>query len=276
MQRLSVLTALYLEIFIKVKMNCFIVNLHQDVERRKLVTDDIKKNKLDFSIMEAVDGRILSDEDIKKYYNEEKAIGLFNRKLSLGEIGCALSHIRIYEKMASESIPSALILEDDICILDNKIDEILKNLEKIYPADVPVVVLLNYVERYLSNNKNIKIDNKYSVHDSYRGTSTSGYFITKAAAAILAKKIFPVYAVADKWEYFQKKFIPVKILIPNCIGLSEHSFSSTITSFGGREKSKNVKFNVKYYAIKHLKKITFALFERPFMKIKKAKNSENN
>ena len=257
-------------------MNFFIINLPQDSERRKLVTDDMKKNNLDFSIIEAVDGRLLSDQDIKKYYNEKKSIELFNHKLSVGEIGCALSHIKIYEKMVSENIPSALIMEDDICIMDSKIDDVLKNLEKIYPADFPVVVLLNYVKKYISNKNDIVINEKYILHDSYRGTSTSGYFITKEAAKIMAENIFPVYVVADKWEYFQKKFFPVKIIVPNCIGLSEQSFDSRITSFGGKGKNKSAQFNFKYYINKHLTRIIFTLFERPFIKIKKQKISENN
>ena len=253
-------------------MNCFIINLPRDAERREFIIDDMEKCNLDFSIIEAVDGSLLSTEDIGKYYNEKKSIELFNIKLSLGEIGCALSHIGIYQKMVSGNISSAVIMEDDVCIIDSKIDGVLKNLEDTYPADYPVVVLLNYVKRYVSNKDDISIGEKYVLHDSYRGVSASGYFITKAAARILAKNIFPVYVVADKWEYFQEKFFPIKMLVPNCISLSDKSLSSTIDLFGDRKKKIKIKFNINYYFNRYIKTIIFTFIKRPFMKIKRQKN----
>lgn len=255
-------------------MNCFIINLPRDVERREFIIDDMEKCNLNFSIIEAVDGSLLSVDDVEKYYNEKKSIELFNIKLSLGEIGCALSHIRIYQKMVTDDISSAVIMEDDICIIDSKIEGVLKNLENTYPADYPVVVLLNYVKRYVSNKDDIIIDEKYALHDSYRGVSASGYFITKAAARILAENIFPVYVVADKWEYFQEKFFPIKVLVPNCIGLSDESLSSTIDLFGDRKKKIKIKFNMNYYFNRHIKTIIFTFLKRPFMKIKMQKNIE--
>jgi glycosyl transferase family 25 len=257
-------------------MNCFIINLSQDVERKEIITGEMKKNDINFSFIEAVDGRILSKEDIEKYYNENKAVELFNHKLSTGEIGCALSHIKIYEKMVFEEIPNALIMEDDVFIIDRKINEVIKNLEKIYPADIPVIILLGHIKKYISNKNDMIIDEKYSLYDSYRGSGAFGYFITKSAAKILIENIFPVYVVADKWEYIQEKFFPVKILIPDCIGLSEQNSFSTITSFGDRVRNKSTKFNIKYYAKKHVRKVIFTLFERPFIKIKKAQKSEKN
>jgi glycosyl transferase family 25 len=253
-------------------MKFFIINLPRDVKRRELIIDDMEKYNLNFSIIEAVDGRIFSDEDVKKYYNEKKSIQLFNNKLNLGEIGCALSHIKVYEKMVAEGIPSAVIMEDDVCIVDDKIDELLRNLEEKYPADFPVVVLLNYVERYVSNKDDIIINEKSTLHDSYRGVGACGYFITKAAAKILAENMFPVYVVADKWEYFQEKFFPVKVIIPNCINLSDQYLLSTIDLFGDRKKKLKIKFNIKYYLKKHISTIIFTFFKRPFMKIKKQKN----
>jgi glycosyl transferase family 25 len=217
----------------------------------------------------------LSGESIDEYYDEKKSIELFNNKLSLGEIGCALSHIKIYQKMVSEDIACSVIMEDDVCIIDSKMDDLLKKLEGIYAADFPVVVLLNYVRRYVLNDDDIVVDEKYALHDSYRGVSASGYFITKAAAKIMADNIFPVYVVADKWEYFQEKFFPIKVLIPNCLSLSDVSLSSTIDLFGDRKKKMKLKFNIGYYFKRHIATTIFALLKRPFMKIKRQKNIQN-
>ena len=40
----------------------------------------------------------------------------FGRELTPGELGCSLSHIRLWEKMVKENIPEVLILEDDLLI----------------------------------------------------------------------------------------------------------------------------------------------------------------
>jgi glycosyl transferase family 25 len=256
-------------------MKCFIINLSRDGGRKKLIIDEMERCNLNFSIIEAVDGSLLSGGDVGEYYNKKKSIQLFNNELSLGEIGCALSHVKIYQKMVLEDISSAVIMEDDICIIDSKIDDVLKNLEKTYAADCPVVVLLNYVKRYVSNKDDIVIDEKYALHDAYRGVSASGYFITKAAAKILAENIFPVYVVADKWEYFQEKFFPIKVLVPNCISLSDESLSSTIDVFGDRKKKLKLKFNINYYFNRYIKTIIFTFLKRPFIKIKRQKNVGN-
>ena len=254
-------------------MNFFIINLPKDIERRDFLIDDMEKHKLNFSIIEAVDGRLLTSEELAKNYNENKSIELFNRKMTLGEIGCALSHSKIYKKIVSERIPCAVIMEDDACIAEKNIEKLLANLEKIYPAHIPVAVQLSFVERYLSNKEDLTINEDYELHDAYRSISTSGYFITNAAAKILSENMYPIYVVADKWEHIQEKFFPVKMIIPNCIGLSENSLSSSIGSAGDRRNKVKMKFNFKYYLKKHLSALIFAAFKKPFIKIKRQKVS---
>ena len=41
----------------------------------------------------------------------------FGHKISKYEIACAMSHIKVYEKMIAENIEHALILEDDAYLL---------------------------------------------------------------------------------------------------------------------------------------------------------------
>lgn len=253
-------------------MNCFIISLRRDSERRKALVRNLGKVNVPFSIIEGVNGSTLSSAEIKKYYDKKKGLKLFNNELSVGEIGCALSHIKIYEKMVAEDLDSALILEDDTYIVDDEMGALLKKLEDLYPKNLPVTVLLSCLPKYISNKKNIKIDEQYTIYDAHRGFSGSAYFITQAAAKILADNIFPVYVVADKWEYFQKKFFPVKVLIPNCIALSQLSLVSTIASFGDREQQKNPQWNLTYYFKQHLETIIFTLFQKPFLNIRRQEN----
>lgn len=253
-------------------MHCFIINLPHQHQRRHAITANLEQCDIDFSIIEAVDGRALSESDIEEKYDAKKAHSSFNRNLSRGEIGCALSHIKIYQKMVLENISSAMILEDDARIIDADIKKILAKLAVTYPSDCAVAVLLRGDGKYIANGDNIVLDKKHTLHDAYRGVGTSAYFITNAAATILAHHLFPVYVVADKWEYFQEKFFPVKLLVPHCVALTEASLASTI---GDRDKKITRIINIGYYIKKHINTILFKLLKRPFIQIRKHKNPDD-
>jgi glycosyl transferase family 25 len=65
------------------------------------------------SALSSVDGRTLTEEQ-KSLADLALAEELLGHTLVPGEIGCALSHIGVYEKMVTENIASCIILEDDI------------------------------------------------------------------------------------------------------------------------------------------------------------------
>ena len=61
------------------------------------------------------------------------------KPLTLGEIGCAISHIKVYEHMVENNIKSAIILEDDAIvsqhfkeIVEDTLNKINKNHELIF------------------------------------------------------------------------------------------------------------------------------------------------
>jgi glycosyl transferase family 25 len=248
------------------KIHTFIISLPKDKERRETLEKQLNELDIPFSILDAVHGASLSTEEYERSYNREKAARLFNRELSRGELGCALSHIAIYQKMVAENIPYALILEDDAKVLTDNLPATLNNLTQLYTDQAPVAVLLNRI-RY--NGKNgIRVDEDHLVYDAYRGFGTYGYFITRATAQILARNLYPVYVVADKWEYFQEKFVTVKALVPYVIGLSPASVSSSIDSMGGirNRKLTNIS-NYKYHIRRLYGKILFEIGSRPFIKI---------
>ena len=76
------------------------------------------------------------DMDIKKYFmddNQRDKRLNYGIPLNPGQIGCALSHIKIWEEAYEKGYDYILILEDDAIIPDNfkeKINPILKSLPK--------------------------------------------------------------------------------------------------------------------------------------------------
>ena len=97
------------------------------------------KTGLKAEFVDAIDGKLLSGKDINKFYSTTKSIKQIGRELAVSEIGCALSHKKIYQKIADEKIDSALILEDDIDFQGDLVDA-LSILNKL-PSNWELVLL---------------------------------------------------------------------------------------------------------------------------------------
>ncbi|WP_077497287.1 glycosyltransferase family 25 protein, partial [Rodentibacter ratti] len=111
----------------------FIISL-VDSPRRKIIAERLNGLGLEFIFFDAVYGKNLSDEDLSKIDYEFYPKNYDARKpLTLGEIGCAMSHIKLYEYLVENNIEQAIVLEDD-AILSLYFKEILLDaMSKISP-----------------------------------------------------------------------------------------------------------------------------------------------
>lgn len=92
----------------------FVVNLKRDTQRRRHMRRLCERVGLEVEFIEAVYGQEIPDIDFYIQQNKAETVRLLGRELTPGEIGCAMSHQKIYRKMMDENIGFALILEDDI------------------------------------------------------------------------------------------------------------------------------------------------------------------
>lgn len=91
----------------------FIISLKKDVARRSIITEKLNKLNLEYTIVDALEGKNISDI----FFN---TIPTPNKKPSgKNELACALSHQNIYKLIIEKNIDWALILEDDAIINDN-------------------------------------------------------------------------------------------------------------------------------------------------------------
>jgi len=98
-------------------MKIFLINLKKDTERLDLILHQFKKfNITNFEIVEAVYGKELNDLELNSCYNRKSASRII-RELSLSEIGCAFSHIKVYHRIIKEN-KRCLIIEDDVILSD--------------------------------------------------------------------------------------------------------------------------------------------------------------
>lgn len=253
--------------------HCFVINLASDEGRRTEISEQLDYLGLPYTIFNAVYGDTLSNKELTESYNKNRAINE-SHDLTLGEIGCALSHIGVYREMIKRNIQHCLVLEDDARLSDD-IVEILPKLAERYSYDKPQVVMLNYVEKYQRRGM-IRLDDKHYIASTYGGCKNAhGYFLTLSAANNLSENLFPVWLVADRWERFhEKKIIQLKCILPYCIGLSKYARLSNLDSDRITRMKQFQRGGLTHWIHRYLyKKFIYQLFVRPFKCVAKQKET---
>jgi len=96
-----------------------LINLDKDKDRFEYVSEQLKIENLQFDRFEATNGREYIENGGKEY-DENLTLKNHCVKLTYGEIGCALSHKRCYQKFLNDpeykDTKYLLILEDDVTI----------------------------------------------------------------------------------------------------------------------------------------------------------------
>ena len=162
----------------------FVISLATSGKRRESIAGQLRALGMEFEIVDAVDGRSLSEAQLESVYDPDRATRILGRPMSRGEVGCALSHQRVYQRICDERIPLALVLEDDA-----KISEGLSRLHRfLTQTRTPEFDVLSLHARggWLSKHDTINL----AGHTCYRVVShgiwhTVGYAISATGAGKL-------------------------------------------------------------------------------------------
>lgn len=199
----------------------YVISLPQHQERRDIISTRLNRLGLKFEFFDGVDGRLLEEEALKKIdldFCEQK----FGHRMNKSEIGCALSHIGIYEKMVKNKINHAIILEDDAYLLSSTPSVIRSALDKCVNFDLLYLfhgkakswpIKTNLIEgyklaKYRSPSKNSKRCMIGAV----------GYVLSLNGAKRLLELAYPVRMPADYLTgYLQSHKLKTYGIEPNCI-----------------------------------------------------------
>ncbi|WP_374446884.1 glycosyltransferase family 25 protein [Providencia sp.] len=214
-------------------MIVFIINLKESSERRMKMQAQLDETKLKYEFINAVNGKDLSETELKEIVYDYP-----NCMLSKGEIGCALSHLLIYKKMANENIEQALILEDD-ATLPHNIEAVISKTQRIDKLTKPNIYLLSCVDSYI---KNQKIDD--NVFKVYQAIRSHAYIINKKAAKRLISFQTPIKYEADMWWYFRYfNCANIYCIIPSVIPYDDETKSISLIE---NERLPLIKLREKY------------------------------
>ena len=190
------------EVVTKIKLDkVFFINLLQNKERHAHVKEmQAYFKETPTEIFPAIYGKHLSQQEIADYVFK----GVFKKNieeiLKPGEIGVALSHYYLWNKVASDpDIKHALILEDDAAI-DEHFETKWEQEYPALPEDYDIIYLYHYahVTHLVPTNFN-------QLYIPLYPTCAHGYIISKKGAEKLLKGIFPLdkpidNAIADFYK----------------------------------------------------------------------------
>lgn len=99
-------------------MKFYVINLKRRSDRKKSILEQFKKyNITNYEIVEAIDGEKLTDNYINPLLNKDQILKIHHKQMSKGEVGCFLTHLKIFKKILKYGSRS-IILEDDAMLTD--------------------------------------------------------------------------------------------------------------------------------------------------------------
>lgn len=184
----------------------------------------LKEVSIEYEFFPAVYGKEIKNLD--EVYDKERALKARKHELTVGEIGCALSHRAIYKKMIDENIRQALILEDDIEILPHFF-EVYKALSSFDVGNKIILLGTNATKRkkMIWKKKLTDTHSMYLVLNSYAGTY--GYVIGLKAAKKIYEHSDKVFLTADEWKYY-RRLSQIWLVSPSIVKSTDALFGSIV------------------------------------------------
>lgn len=185
-------------------MKIFVISLTSSVSRRTSIRNQFDCINIPFEFVDAVDGRGYTEEDLRKYTDFERVMAQRNW-LSNGAVGCALSHLKVYERILAENLDYALVLEDDVLLKPdfphwiNEIDpyRIQADITLLYFTSWNPCILLRQSEHHLAADIVA-----YTPKDIFQPITAAAYIVKSHACKRMLDQLKPVAWTADSWGDF--------------------------------------------------------------------------
>ncbi|XP_001608141.2 glycosyltransferase 25 family member [Nasonia vitripennis] len=164
--------------------NVYMINLLRRPERRRRMMSCLNELGIQVEIIDAVDGRVLN-ESLLESWNIKMMPGYkdpyHKRPMTMGEVGCFLSHYIVWNRIVEDGDKISLILEDDVKFepyFRQKIKLILNELER-FKKDWDLVYLGR--KQMQRDTESWVEGSRYLVHAGY-SYWTVGYMLSAKGA----------------------------------------------------------------------------------------------
>lgn len=176
------------------------------------MADQLNVLQMPHEFLPAVDGRKLTEANMREMCDMD-VVRQWSQLLTPGMIGCSLSHHRAYQKMVTENIDFALILEDDTRLsreVPRIVDELESNLRTgLLDQNEPILLYYQSKEKVAFSNANsVRLKGGTGAFypiDIWRPITTAAYVISLPIAKRLAALVYPVRYSPDSWAVFHRE-----------------------------------------------------------------------
>lgn len=193
-------------------MKKFVINLKRRTDRLESF-----ERLCPFNGVEVIYGYDAKNEEPS--ISEKLVLNKF-KKIRPGEIGCFISHIRIYHEMINRDIPYAFIMEDDAIFCNDFINK-FNSVQEELPKDTDLLYIggrfvPNFITRNCSriSNNIVKHNNTHNWNRPDMDRTTHAYIISKAMAQIFINEFYGssnIMVPIDSWiiDVSLKHSIPI-------------------------------------------------------------------
>lgn len=211
-----------------INIPAFVICLERETERRQRIQKHLDTLGIDFSFTSAVDGRLLTASEKEQYYSEPLSIKTRGRQLASGEIGCYLSHSRIWEKVVNENISQVLIIESDAVFSE----EAVRVINAINTKNIDwELLMLFYRECFPAFRGRLPITSQSKlVRFSNKTSCATAYLVTLEGAHKLLKKAYPIQMPVDDYMTggYINKDINTFAIYPRTIKITDDALETSI------------------------------------------------
>jgi glycosyl transferase family 25 len=157
----------------------FLLNLDRSPDRLQRMQDQAARIGIQLQRVPAVDGLVLPDGMRREFLQGDVPRG----GMLPGEVGCYASHLLAYERVISEAMPYAIVLEDDP-ELDARLMEVATAAAKVCPAGWHIIHFW-HDSKHENDNVAQLTERHWLVRPRRRPINTAGYIISQAGARLL-------------------------------------------------------------------------------------------
>ena len=234
----------------------WVINLPRSEQRRDAISAHLRALGLASEIVPAVDGHTLSNHDLAEVYSASSALTHIGRALAPSEIGCALSHLRLYRRMVTENIDRAVILEDDAVVGEG----VLEVLSRLAHAPADCELLLLYHDGVISRWHRQALSTRYRIGAFTRPVfGALAYVIRQSAARKILARAYPICVPADHWTgAHEHAGVRVYGLEPVC-AQQRHGGDDFATSTIAEERERYRKMSPSYHPLSAIQRRTLQL-----------------
>lgn len=180
--------------------NIYVINLDRSKDRLNKITKNLNEYGINFTRFPAVEGKKLNKNQLESNTTLAARTILCN----YAEIGCALSHIQLWEKLLNDSVNYYLVIEDD-AVINDQFKKYVLEIDKI-KGKINFDILSLYSDNKIGSKNFFRLTDGMIIEKSFFRLTTVSYIISRKGASKLLSLIRKVNYPIDFEIAYQTLF----------------------------------------------------------------------